>query len=124
MRSPLGRARGLGSAHTGVAAWWIERATAIALVPLTIWFVASLIALTSRDYTTFVTWLRRPLPALFMILLLIALFTHLALGLRVVIEDYIHSKIKLPALLAVRFSCFALAIAGILATLRIVFPNA
>ena len=82
---------GLGSAQEGVTPWWIERVTAVALVPLTLWFVASLIALTGSDYAKFVRWLRRPLAAFLVILLLIALFTHLALGLQVVIEDYIHS---------------------------------
>jgi succinate dehydrogenase / fumarate reductase membrane anchor subunit len=123
MRSPLGRARGLGSAHDGVGAWWLERVAAVALVPLTLWFVASLIALAGSDYPTVIAWLRKPHAALLMILLLISLFTHLALGLRVVMEDYIHSRAKLPTLLAVRFGCFALAVAGILATLRIVFAN-
>lgn len=119
MRSPLGRAQGLGSAREGVEPWWLVRVIAVALVPLTLWFAASLIALTGSDYTRFVTWLKAPLDALFMVLLLIALFSHLALGLRVVIEDYIHSAAKIPVLLAVRFGCFALAVAGILATLRI-----
>jgi succinate dehydrogenase / fumarate reductase membrane anchor subunit len=119
MRSPLGRARGLGSAGEGVESWWLERVMAVALVPLTLWFAASLIALGRSDYTTFVAWLKAPLAALLMVLLLIALFSHLALGLRVVIEDYVHSGAKIPALLVARFACFALGIAGILATLRI-----
>lgn len=121
MRSPLGRARGLGSAKEGVTAWWLERVMAVALVPLTLWFTASLIVLSGRDYPAFVTWLRTPLAALLMVLLLIALFSHLTLGLQVVIEDYVHSSAKIPALLAARFACFALGVAGILATLRIAF---
>ena len=123
MRSPLGRARGLGSAREGVESWWLERVMAVALVPLTLWFAASLIALGRSDYTTFIAWLKTPLAALLMVLLLIALFSHLALGLRVVIEDYLHSGAKMPALLAARFACFALGIAGILATLRIVLGD-
>lgn len=123
MRSPLGRARGLGSARAGVESWWLERVTALALVPLTLWFAASLLALGRSDYTTFVAWLKAPLAALLMMLLLIALFSHLALGLRVVIEDYVHSGAKIPALLAGRFACIALAIAGIVATLRIVLGD-
>ena len=119
MRSPLARARGLGSAREGVASWWFERVTAVALVPLTLWFAASLIALAGADYATVVGWLKSPLAALLMVLQLTALFSHLALGLRVVIEDYVHSGVKIPALLAVRFGCFALAVTGILATLRI-----
>jgi succinate dehydrogenase / fumarate reductase, membrane anchor subunit len=117
MRSSL--ARGLGSAKEGVATWWLERVTAIALVPLTLWLAASLIALSGRDHAAFVTWLRAPLAALLMVLLLIALFFHLALGLQVVIEDYVHSGAKIPTLLAARFACIALAISGILATMRV-----
>ena len=119
MRSPLARARGLGSAREGVAAWWFERVTAVALVPLTLWFATSLLALAGADYATVAAWLKRPLTALLMVLQLTALFSHLALGLRVIIEDYIHSGVKIPALMAVRFGCFALAVTGILATLRI-----
>ena len=121
MRSPLGCARGLGSARGGFESWWLERVMAVALVPLTLWFAASLIALGRGDYTTFVAWLKAPLAALLMVLLLIALFSHLALGLRVVIEDYVHSGAKIPALLAVSFACLALGLAGILVTLRIFF---
>jgi succinate dehydrogenase / fumarate reductase membrane anchor subunit len=121
MRSPLGQALGLGSAKDGTAHWWLQRVTAIALVPLTIWFAASLIAHMGNDYATFIVWLRTPIATTLVALLLIALCYHTALGLRVVIEDYVHSGMKIPALLAMRFACFALAVAGILATLRIAF---
>jgi succinate dehydrogenase membrane anchor subunit len=94
MRSPLARAIGLGSAKEGVGAWWAERVSAVALIPLTLWFAASLIAHIGSDYTAFVAWLRIPLVTTLMILLLITLFYHAALGLQVVIEDYIHSSIK------------------------------
>jgi succinate dehydrogenase / fumarate reductase membrane anchor subunit len=78
---------------------------------------------TGSDYTTFVAWLRAPLVATLVILLLIALFHHTALGLQVVIEDYIHSGAKFAAVIAVRLGCFALAIVGIVATLRIAFSG-
>ena len=123
MRSPLARAIGLGSAREGVRHWWAERISAVALLPLTLWFAASIIAHTGSDYTTFVAWLRTPLVATLMILLLIALFHHTALGLQVVIEDYIHSGGKFAAVIAVRLGCFALAIAGFVATLRIAFSS-
>lgn len=119
--SPLGRAMGLGSAKTGFEHWWTERVTAIALVPLTIWLVASLIAYSSSDYATFIDWLGSPITTICMILLLVALFWHTALGFQVVIEDYVHSSIKFPVLLATRFACFTLAAAGIVATLRVAF---
>jgi succinate dehydrogenase / fumarate reductase membrane anchor subunit len=119
--SPLALARGLGSAKDGVHAWWLERVTAVALVPLTLWLTASLIALSGSDYTAFVAWLRSPLQALLMVLLLVALFIHLAFGVAVVIEDYVHSWAKLPALIALRLTCVALCFAGILATFSVSF---
>ena len=121
MRSPLGRALGLGSAKDGAERWWLERVTAIALVPLTVWFAASIVGHMGSDYVTLIAWLRTPIATVLMVLLLIGLFYHMALGLRVVIEDYVHSGLKVPALLGIRFGCFALAVAGILATLRIAF---
>jgi succinate dehydrogenase / fumarate reductase, membrane anchor subunit len=124
MHSPLSRARGLGSAREGAEHWWMQRVTAAALIPLTLWFVASLIALTSSDYNTFIAWLRAPFVTILMVLLLIALFHHMALGLQVVVEDYVHSELaKIPAMVAIRLACIALAVAGIFATLRIAFDG-
>jgi succinate dehydrogenase / fumarate reductase, membrane anchor subunit len=119
MRSPLARAIGLGSAKKGVGAWWAERVSAVALVPLTLWFAASIIAHTGSDYATFIVWLRTPLAAILMILLLVAIFHHTALGLQVVIEDYVHSATKFAAVIVVRLGCCALATAGVVAILRI-----
>ena len=120
-RSPLASAIGLGSSKSGVEHWWAERVSAVALVPLTLWFVASMIAHTGNDYVGFVAWLKEFPTTIPMVLLLVALFHHTALGLQVVIEDYVHSRMKIPALLTMRFGCFALAVAGILATTRIAF---
>jgi succinate dehydrogenase / fumarate reductase membrane anchor subunit len=119
MRTPLARAMGLGSAKEGVGAWWAERVSAVALVPLALWFAASIIAHTGSDYATFIVWLRTPLAAILMILLLIAVFYHTALGLQVVIEDYVHSAAKFAVVIAVRLGCCALATAGVVAILRI-----
>ncbi len=112
---------GLGSAKRGARHWLAQRATAVALVPLTLWFVASIITHAGSDYLAFIAWLRMPFAAGGMILLLIALFHHTALGLRVVIEDYVHSGAKFAAVIAVQLCCYGLAIVGILATLRIAF---
>ncbi len=120
-RSPLGRALGLGSAKGGVEHWWIERVSAVALVPLTAWFAALIVVHANDDYAAFIAWLKAPVATALMILLLIALFYHAGLGLQVVIEDYVHSKIKIAALVAVRLGCVALAVAGILAVLKIAF---
>src|SRR5581483_964627 len=123
MRTPLARAIGLGSAKEGVGAWWAERVSAVALVPLALWFAASIIAHTGSDYATFIVWLKTPLAAILMILLLIALFYHTALGLQVVIEDYVHSATKFAAVIAVRLGCCALATAGAVAILRIALSD-
>jgi succinate dehydrogenase / fumarate reductase membrane anchor subunit len=120
-RSPLARALGLGSAKSGVGHWRAERVTAVALVPLCLWFSASIIAHTGSDYAAFTAWIRTPLATGCMILLLIALFHHSALGLQVVIEDYVHSSVRLAAILAVRLGCYGLAVIGIIATLHIAF---
>ena len=114
------RARGLGSAREGVEHWWMQRVTAVALIPLSLWFAASLIALTGSDYNAFIAWLKAPFVTILMILLLVALCHHMALGLQVVVEDYANSEwVKIPAVVAIRCACFALAVAGIIATLRI-----
>jgi succinate dehydrogenase / fumarate reductase membrane anchor subunit len=115
------RAAGLGSAKSGFGHWWVERITAVVLLPLGIWFTASLIAHAGSDYETFVHWLGMPINAVLMVLLLVVLFWHAALGLQVVIEDYIHSSAKVWLVLVARFACFALTVTGIMATLRIAF---
>lgn len=121
MGSPLARATGLGSAKEGVGSWWAARASAAALIPLTLWFAASILAHTGSDYAAFITWLKAPFVATLMILLLIAMFHHTAIGLEVVIEDYVHSRAKFAAILVTRLGCWASAIGGIVATLRITF---
>jgi succinate dehydrogenase / fumarate reductase membrane anchor subunit len=118
MRSPLGRAIGLGSAKEGVEHWWLQRITAVALVPLSLWFVIAIIRLVSADSDGVRDWVGNPLPAIMLVLLLIATFYHAALGLQVVIEDYIHAELtKLALVVIVRLGCFALAVAGMFAVL-------
>jgi succinate dehydrogenase membrane anchor subunit len=122
LRSPLGRAIGLGSAKEGVEHWWAQRVSAVALIVLGLWFVAALISLAGADRAAVAAWLHRPLPAILTVLLLIAVFYHAALGLQVVIEDYVHSEwLKLSTLVAMRLISIALAVAGIFAVLRIAF---
>ena len=123
MRSPVSQAGRLGSGKEGVEDWWRERVTAVALVPLALWFFASLVAHSRSDYAGLVAWLRLPLSTLMMVLLLVALFYHTALGLQVIIDDYVHSAMKIPALVLIRLACLALLAAGILALLRIAFGH-
>jgi succinate dehydrogenase / fumarate reductase membrane anchor subunit len=122
LRSPLGRAVGLGSAKEGVAHWWLQRLTAVALIPLALWFVASVIALAGADHIEVTEWLSAPLSAILMLLLIGASFYHAALGLQVIIEDYVHAEgVKFAALVLNKLICFALAVAGIFAVLKIAF---
>jgi succinate dehydrogenase / fumarate reductase membrane anchor subunit len=120
MRSPLGRALGLGSAKEGVEHWWLQRVTAVALVPLVLWFVIVVIELAGADRAVFIAWVRHPLPAVLLVLLLVATFHHAALGLQVVIEDYVHGEgIKIGLITALRLGCFALAVLGIFSVLKL-----
>lgn len=116
LRSALGHARGLGSAKEGVGHWWAQRVTAIALVPLSIWFVISVLALMGADHAAFSAWIGEFGNALLMALLVIALFYHAHLGMQVVIEDYVSSHAALiTTLLIVRFVLFLLAVSCLLA---------
>jgi succinate dehydrogenase / fumarate reductase membrane anchor subunit len=118
MSSPLARAIGLGSAKEGVEHWWLQRVTAVALVPLVLWFVIAVIGLVGADRTAVIAWVKSPMPAVFLILLLVATFYHTALGLQVVIEDYVHGEgLRLGTLMVMRFLCIVLALRGVIAVL-------
>src|SRR5271154_143535 len=120
MRSPLGRVFGLGSAKEGVEHWWRQRITAIALVPLVLWFVIAVIGLVGADRAAMVAWVHSPMPAVFLILLIVATFWHAALGLQVVIEDYIHGEAtRLTVLIVMRLLCVLFVVRGILAVLKL-----
>lgn len=120
-RSKMSSVVRLATAKTGVGHWWMERVTAVILIPLTVWFVAAIIKHTGSDHAAFVVWLKSPLVIATMILLLIVLFYHMALGLQVVIEDYVHSGIGTAAIMVVRLGCAVLAIGGIAAVLLVAF---
>lgn len=120
LRTPLHEARGLGSAKEGVGHWWNQRLTAIALVPLTLWFGFSVALLGTADYYTVVDWIAHPVNAVLLTLLLAVGFWHGALGIQVVIEDYVASEWKkITLLLLVQFAAAVLALAGIFAVLYI-----
>lgn len=120
LRTPLAEARGLGSAKEGVGHWWHQRLTAVALVPLTLWFGFSVALLGSADYYTVIDWIAHPVNAVLMILLLAAGFWHGALGVQEVIEDYVSTEWKkVVLLLLVQLAAVVLALAGVFAVLRI-----
>ncbi len=118
LRTPLGRARGLGSAKEGTQHWWHQRLTALALLPLALWFVISLIVLADATYEEVVDWLSSPVVAGLMLLLIFATFYHLKLGLQAVIEDYVHKEWrKVASLVAVTFGTVVLGLACALSVL-------
>jgi succinate dehydrogenase / fumarate reductase membrane anchor subunit len=120
LRSPLGRARGLGSAHAGYHHWWIERVEAVALVPLTIWFIFSLLHLVGATHQAVIDWLSSPLSMVLMLALIIATFHHFSLGVQSVLDDYVHQPtIKLWSVLAIKAACALSALLCIVAVLKI-----
>ena len=121
LTTKLSRVRGLGAAHHGVSHWWLQRVTAIALIPLSLWFVRGLVTLVqSSNVANVAVWLSSPVNAIVLTLLQLALFYHLKLGLQVVIEDYIKSPVcKYGMLLANTFLCFTFATIGILSILKL-----
>jgi succinate dehydrogenase / fumarate reductase membrane anchor subunit len=121
-RSPLSKARGLGSAGEGAHHWWLQRVTAIALIPLTLWFMASAVMLAGKPRSAVFTWLNCPVSAVLMILFLFTAFYHASLGVQVVIEDYISNKMwRKLAILTEKFFCIALGTTCVYAVLRISF---
>ncbi|MFM2130612.1 MAG: hypothetical protein RL477_2158 [Pseudomonadota bacterium] len=122
LRTRLGRVRGLGSAKEGVAHWWGQRLTAIAMVPLVVWFALSLAALAGAPHQTVVAWIKSPLAAVLLVALLVAVFYHLALGVQVVIEDYVHTEWrKLALVITVKLASALAALIGVFSVLRIAF---
>jgi succinate dehydrogenase / fumarate reductase membrane anchor subunit len=120
LKSELARARGLGSAKEGVQHWWMQRLTGLALVPLGLWFVASLIAHVGLDRAAAAAWLRQPVVLGLTALLIVALFHHAQLGLQVVIEDYVGNEaVRLAAIVLVKAAAILLATAALIALLTI-----
>lgn len=122
MRTPLGRIRGLGSAREGTQHFWRQRLTAIANVPLTLFFVGFLISLNGAGYAETRTALSNPFVGLVMLLFAGSALFHMRLGMQVIIEDYVHGDLLKIALLALNtFFAIALAAAAGIALLKLAF---
>ena len=116
-RTPLGRARGSGSAKHGAGHWLSERVSAIALVPLVTWMVYGILRLAAGDYGFAVHWVRDPLNAVLSVLTIAIAFWHMHAGVRVVVEDYIHKTGSKAGLLLINL--FVCGLSGALAIFSI-----
>jgi succinate dehydrogenase / fumarate reductase membrane anchor subunit len=122
LRTPLNRARGLGSAKEGVHHWWAQRLTAVALIPLVVWFAISLVMLSGADYAIARAWIGSPIVMVLLILTIVIGLHHGQLGMQVVIEDYVHSEgVKLALIIGIRFVAVFFGLAATVAILRIGF---
>lgn len=122
LRSPLGRVLGLGSAKGGTTHWWAQRVTAVALVPLTLWFVLSLLTLPDFEYETARTWLSVPVTGFLALLSVGVLSYHSYLGTIVIAEDYVtSSSMKVLTLMILRFLYVLAGGAAMFAIARVVF---
>ncbi len=125
LRSALGVVLGRGAAGEGVSAWWAQRVSALMLVPLSVWFVVALAGLPLDDYAAISIWIASDWNPVWLALLLLALCWHSRLGVRVVIEDYLHlPALKLGALLFNSAAHLLLLAGGLYALLRVALRGA
>ncbi|MGH8125697.1 MAG: succinate dehydrogenase, hydrophobic membrane anchor protein [Rhodanobacteraceae bacterium] len=120
LRDPLKVARGLGSSKTGVHHWWLQRVTAVALVPLSIWFLFLMNDVVFAGYPAALATIGQPAHAIFLIVFAVCLFWHGALGLQVIIEDYVHTRwLEATLQIALRFGALLGAVACVMAVLAV-----
>ena len=125
LRSPLGRVLGLGSAKDGSHHWWMQRVSSVALVLLSIWFGVALLTRGALDYASLIDWMNGPINATLLVLLIVTVTYHSALGVQVVLEDYVsHKGAKLLSLIANQFVHLTLGAIGVFAILRVAFGSA
>jgi succinate dehydrogenase / fumarate reductase, membrane anchor subunit len=124
LQTPLRRARGLGAAGNGVHHWWVQRVTAVALVPLGIWLLVSLVSLPSLDFVTLVSWIAGTWTASLLTVFILTASWHSRLGVQVIIEDYVHDDgLKTTSLVLSGFVHVLVAALGVFAVLRIAFGS-
>jgi succinate dehydrogenase / fumarate reductase membrane anchor subunit len=116
----LSKVLGLGSAKSGVEHWWVQRLTAVALLPLGLWFAIALTRLDGLSYAAVVAWLREPLTAILLLLTVVTVVYHSYLGIQAVVEDYVETKgAKVLVLMLSAFAHFFLLTAAVFAVLKV-----
>jgi succinate dehydrogenase / fumarate reductase, membrane anchor subunit len=124
LMSPLNRVLGLGTGKGAAEHWWLQRVTAVALLPLGLWFAYGLLTLPSFEYTSVVAWVREPATSILLILLVVAVGYHSALGIQVVVEDYVTGKgLRAATLMASTLAHVGLTIAAAFAVLKVAFGS-
>ncbi len=124
-RTPLSRARGMGASGHGVGHWISERVSSMALVPLVIWAVHAALTLAATGYDGAVEWVRQPLNAVLLVLLLAVGFQHMHSGLRVVVEDYVEGAVgKAASLIANLFVCVLFGALAVFSILKVALGGA
>lgn len=124
IKTPLARAKGLGASGHAVGHWMNQRVSAVANIPLTIWFVLSFVSLRGADHDAFTGWLSEPVNTVLAILFIISVFYHAVLGFQVITEDYIHKEwYKIAKLIGQKLFFFALGVAAIVSILKISFAG-
>ena len=119
-QTPLARVEGLGAAHSGTGHFWRQRVGAVALIPLSAWFVYAALTLVGADRETVVAFLHQPVNAIAMALFVIATLHHSVLGLQVVVEDYVHTEgWKIALLLFNQLFAWILGAASLFALIKI-----
>jgi succinate dehydrogenase / fumarate reductase membrane anchor subunit len=120
MQTPLHKVQGMGASHTGTGHFWYERVTAVALIPLTLWFAYAMLGLANASEVAAISFLARPLNVILMAAFMVITLYHVKLGLQVVIDDYVHGPgMKMFLLLLVRFAVIATGSTALFALLRI-----
>lgn len=121
-RSPLAQAQGLGAAKEGIAHWWMQRLTAIALIPLVCWVIYGMLQLVGSDYVAVRAWVASPVNSIALICLTLSLSYHSSLGVQVVAEDYVRRQwLRRLVIISVYFLKVLIAVSSIFAILKIAF---
>lgn len=120
MATPLKRVRGLGAAHRGTDTFWRQRVTALANIPLTIFLILAIVSHIGSSYDDVRAYLAHPIVALVMLALIVSAAIHLRIGLKEIIEDYVHGEgLKVAAIVLATFFAYGIALAALFAIVKI-----